>query len=278
MASDDDVRAEDLLDEIHAQRDLARKDRLEADAARQQSAEAARELEIRLSRIEDERRELLENARMEAERRVAEVEKDLDALRKELQRARQPLDALELTKAKTELIRSQVEKPVERKPEYASNPSGLRLGEKVRVRSIGMEGVVCGIGTDDVEVQVGSMRMRTRLSEIDRRIDLVAAQKEPEVPTRSFTGSGSSLAASPGMEIDLRGQRAEDALQAMERYIESAYLAGMPFVRIIHGKGTGRLRQVLREALRQSPHVERWEDGLRNEGGEGVTVAHLDLD
>jgi DNA mismatch repair protein MutS2 len=80
------------------------------------------------------------------------------------------------------------------------------------------------------------------------------------------------------MEIDLRGQRAEDALIAMERYIESAYLAGMPFVRIIHGKGTGKLRQVLRDALRASPHVTRWEDGLRNEGGEGVTVAHIQAD
>jgi DNA mismatch repair protein MutS2 len=278
MASDDDVRAEDLLDEIHAQRDLARIERQEAENARQKSVEAAKELEIRLSRIEDERRELLEKARIEAEKRVVEIENELDVLRKELLRARQPLDALESTRTKTESMRIQVEKPVERKPDYVSIKSGIRLGEKVRVRSIGMEGIVCGIGTDDVEVQVGSMRMRTRLSEIDRRIDLVAVQKEPELPTRSFTGTGSGFTASPGMEIDLRGQRAEDALLAMERYIESAYLAGMPFVRIIHGKGTGRLRQVLREALRQSSHVERWEDGLRNEGGEGVTVAHLDLD
>jgi DNA mismatch repair protein MutS2 len=277
-ASADDVRVEDLLDEIHAQRDLARKDRVEAEAARQKSIQSADELESRLVRIEDERRELLEQARLESERRVADVEKELEALRKDLQRARQPLDALEQTREKTRSIRAKVEKPVERKPEYTSVTSGLRLGEKIRIRSIGMEGFVCGLGTEDVEVQVGSMRMRARLSEIDRRIDLVATQKESEPPSRSFTGTGSSMSASPGMEIDLRGQRAEDALLAMERYIESAYLAGMPFVRIIHGKGTGRLRQVLREALKQSPHVNRWEDGLRNEGGEGVTVAHLEIE
>ena len=77
------------------------------------------------------------------------------------------------------------------------------------------------------------------------------------------------------MELDLRGQRAEDALDALDRYLESAYLAGLPFVRIIHGKGTGRLRQVIREALGQSPHVKNWESGGDKEGGDGVTVARL---
>lgn len=80
------------------------------------------------------------------------------------------------------------------------------------------------------------------------------------------------------MELDLRGMRAEDALDALDRYLENAYLAGLPFVRIIHGKGTGRLRQVIREALRESPHVKRQESGQDNEGGDGVTVAHLETD
>jgi DNA mismatch repair protein MutS2 len=77
------------------------------------------------------------------------------------------------------------------------------------------------------------------------------------------------------MELDLRGQRAEDALDVLDRYLESAFLAGLPFVRIIHGKGTGKLRQVIREALGQSQHVKNWEAGGDKEGGEGVTVAHL---
>ncbi len=80
------------------------------------------------------------------------------------------------------------------------------------------------------------------------------------------------------MEIDLRGQRVEDGLDALDRYLESAYLAGLPFVRIIHGKGTGRLRQVIREALGSSPHVKSWENGQEKEGGDGVTVARLAVD
>ena len=74
----------------------------------------------------------------------------------------------------------------------------------------------------------------------------------------------------------MRGKRADEALTDLDRFLDAAFLAGLPFVRIIHGKGTGKLRQVIRDALRQSPHVKRHESGQDGEGGDGVTVAHLD--
>jgi DNA mismatch repair protein MutS2 len=80
---------------------------------------------------------------------------------------------------------------------------------------------------------------------------------------------------SPGIEMDMRGQRVDEGLDALDRYLEKAYLAGLPFVHIIHGKGTGRLRESVREALVKSPFVDRFEGGGSSEGGEGVTVAHI---
>ncbi len=77
------------------------------------------------------------------------------------------------------------------------------------------------------------------------------------------------------MELHIRGKRADEALAELERYLEAAYAAGLPFVRIVHGKGTGTLRQLARQALNESPLVSRWETALDSEGGEGVTVAHL---
>jgi DNA mismatch repair protein MutS2 len=77
------------------------------------------------------------------------------------------------------------------------------------------------------------------------------------------------------MELDLRGQSAEDALAQLDDYLDRAYLAGMPFVRIIHGKGTGKLRQEVRTALRGHPHVSAWVSGQEGEGGDGVTVAKI---
>ena len=77
------------------------------------------------------------------------------------------------------------------------------------------------------------------------------------------------------MEIDLRGMRADDAVTEVERQIDAAFLQGMPFVRIIHGKGSGALRKVVREALQANPAVKSAETGKDQEGGEGVTIAFL---
>jgi DNA mismatch repair protein MutS2 len=75
------------------------------------------------------------------------------------------------------------------------------------------------------------------------------------------------------MEVSLRGMMVEEALEALERYLEKAYLSGLPFVRIVHGKGTGKLRAAVRDALRGHEFVKSFEEGAPNEGGEGVTVA-----
>jgi DNA mismatch repair protein MutS2 len=80
------------------------------------------------------------------------------------------------------------------------------------------------------------------------------------------------------MELDLRGKRVEEALEAVERRLDSAFLASMPFVRVIHGKGTGRLREAVREALDGSPYVASFRPGERGEGGDGVTVVDLAVD
>lgn len=77
------------------------------------------------------------------------------------------------------------------------------------------------------------------------------------------------------MELDIRGRLVEDGLAELERYLDAAYLAGLPWVRIIHGKGTGRLREAIRQALRASSLVSSLESGQDGEGGEGVTVAKL---
>ena len=73
----------------------------------------------------------------------------------------------------------------------------------------------------------------------------------------------------------MRGHRADEALESCDRYIEDAYQAGLPFVRIIHGKGTGALRAAIRDALADHPLVRRYESGPADAGGDGVTVAVL---
>ena len=148
----------------------------------------------------------------------------------------------------------------------------LKTGDRVYIRSLKTEGMVTEIGEDQIEVQVGKMRLKTDLRNIERSKDNVSTKigetDKNEQAERIFHPS-------PGFELHLRGMRADDALLKLERYLDDAYAAGLPYVRIVHGKGTGTLRQLVRQALSQSPLVSRWENALDNEGGDGVTIAHL---
>jgi DNA mismatch repair protein MutS2 len=190
------------------------------------------------------------------------------------------LDALKAVQERVEDLRANVEQPVVRRVVNSAPPRTLKLGDKVRLRTLNMEGVVSALGEEDLEVVLGNLRVRTRLSDVVRAGHVepaaegqtTAARHEAE---RARDPSPAPFAPSPGVELDLRGQRAEDALEALERYLESAYLSGMPYVRVIHGKGTGRLRQVIREELAKSEFVTGFESGKDNEGGDGVTVAQI---
>jgi DNA mismatch repair protein MutS2 len=124
-------------------------------------------------------------------------------------------------------------------------------------------------------VQVGKMRLKTDLRNITRsKAGEHAGGLNLEAEIYGSTHKV-LFQPSPGIELHLRGLRAEEALSKLARYIDGAYAAGLPFVRIVHGKGTGTLRQLVRQALSESSLVSRWENAMDNEGGGGVTIAHL---
>jgi len=276
----DDLRADNMLDEIHHQRDLARRARGAADRAKFETEKLRASLAARLEKIEDERLALLEKARLQSEEEVESLRAELEELRRALSRARQPLEALKPLQERIEDMQETVQAPVERRQVEKPSTNPIRLGEKVRVRSLKLDGLVTTLGESDVEVQIGVLRVRARLGDIQRGGESEESAPAPAPAIEKHGKKVKKEAAtpfypSPGMELDLRGQRAEDALDALDRYLESAFLAGLLYVRIIHGKGTGRLRQVVREALQESPHISHWENGQDNEGGEGVTIAHL---
>ncbi|MCX6067190.1 MAG: endonuclease MutS2 [Chloroflexi bacterium] len=275
----DELRADRLLDDIHKERNRSSRERENVEKARQRTDDIAK---------------------AEAELEVEVLKRSIGRLRTDLKKMRQPLDALEKLETKVEIIEEKTQIPVERqnpKVEIRPGPpSGLlKLGEKVIVRSLGSEGIITALSEGEAEVQIGSLRIRAKLGEIQRKSDLAENQDAEESQkivsgrtrrikqmadnmSTSQTSSHTSAAlgmATPSMELDLRGQRAEDALLMLDNYLDKAYLAGMPFVRIIHGKGTGKLRQEVRAALKQHAEVSSFEEGHPNEGGDGVTVAKI---
>ncbi len=272
-----DLRADKLLDDIRKERNRTSREREKLEKARAKLEAETRELEKRLEKIEDERRETLAKARAEGELEVAVLKRNIDSLKAQLKKASQPLQAIKAIEEKMEKMEEKVEQPVERKSNQSSVNSNqsLKLGERVTVGSLNAEGVVTALGESDAEVQIGTVRMRARLSDLIRKSEKQTADDRPKTVSNQSSSTVHRQASSPGMEVDLRGLMAEDALDKMERYLEQAFLSGLPWVRIIHGKGTGRLRQAVREALRGHEYVKSFEEGGDKEGGDGVTVAKL---
>jgi DNA mismatch repair protein MutS2 len=145
----------------------------------------------------------------------------------------------------------------------------ISSGDLVRVTSLGMEGTVLSVDGDQVEVSIGALRTRVDVT------DVVHLQRTPPVEVETKGVRVSIKAESPGIEIDLRGLTVANTLDRLDRYIDEASLASLPWVRIIHGKGTGKLRREVRRYINNHPLVTSYEAARENEGGEGVTIAHL---
>jgi len=275
----DDLRADKLLDDIRKERNRTSRERQKLEKARDRLETQTKEIEKRLEKIEDERREVLAKARAEGELEVAVLRSNIDSLKSQLKKAKQPLEAIQSIEDKIERVEEKITAPVERRQTIDDGPSSsivhrpLSLGERVLVSTLNAEGVVTALGESDAEVQIGSLRVRARMAELVRKSEdtsKVESQKSSDLRLSTFD-SGKS----PGLELNLRGKLVDEGLDELEKYLERAYSAGLLFVRIVHGKGTGKMRDAVRNALKGSEYVTSFEEPKDNEGGAGVTIAKI---
>src|SRR5687768_6443256 len=277
----DDLRADKLLDDIRKERNRTSRERQKLEKARDRLEAQTKELEKRLEKIEDERREVLAKARAEGELEVAVLKQNIESLKSQLKKAKQPLEAIKAIEEKIEKIEEKVVAPVERRQTIDHGQSStivnrpLSLGDRVNVSTLNAEGVVTALGESDAEVQIGSLRVRARLMDLVRKGQEAERQVIKEQSSVSSRPSTVTSTKSPGLELNLRGKLVDEGLDELEKYLERAYSAGLLFVRIVHGKGTGKLRDAVRNALKASPYVTSFEEPKENEGGAGVTVANI---
>lgn len=273
LVSPEELEAESLLAEIQEAHRVATAARDEALLAQRRLAEEGRQLAARLATIDGERTSILGEARAEARRELAAVREEIEALRAEMSE-RPSMSALGdewLAQAQARLAeqeRSVRPLPPPRPPEELSLPGEVKVGDTVRIRGLNTTGQVTALDGDTAEVQVGNFNVTVQVSELERR-----AHPKPVEPETPAVQAG--MPRTPAAELDLRGQRVEEALPTLEKYLDDAFLAAMPLVRIVHGKGTGALRQAVRQQLRDHPLVKSHRSGERGEGGSGVTVAYL---
>jgi DNA mismatch repair protein MutS2 len=282
MLSGEELRAEDMLEDLHELRLEAARTRDAERRARREAEQEAQKLRDRLANIEEERRKILRQAEEEAREEIEDLRKELRDLKRRLAAIPSPeirtaVEELEedLESLEEESVLPEPEPLVESAPAPPPEPApaGLerrpRPGDTVRVKSLGMEAAVADIEGDEVEVQMGAMRTRVPLKDVTVLSQGPASQPEPIV-ARSTARS-----ASPGIQLDLRGLTAAEARQRLDRYIDDAAMAELPWVRIVHGKGTGTLRREVRNFLSGHPLITSYEVAPEREGGDGATVARL---
>ena len=286
MVASKDLDADKLLDEIHRTReDIHRKETRIADLLEQIEAERL-ELRERLSKLEDERRNILIDARRKAEGEIEDFRKEVKRLRQDLRKASLPLEQLQaIQDASTKLI-EYAQAPLNENdavqvPDVAEDGWRPRLGDAVWLESLKVEGVIEELNAKgEAMVQVGALKVRAtthdmrKATKLDRKIAQKEASRRRERPETEREDS-ITPPKSPGLELDLRGQRVEGALRSLDEYIDAAYLSGLPFARIIHGKGTGALRKAIRDMLDSHALIIKVAEANPNEGGAGVTIIYM---
>jgi len=271
LLTPDDQRVDTLLQDIRQRREEA-SEALERARQSEETANALqRQAEQMRAEAERERRTAREDALVVAEQDLSEAR---DALRR-LQRDR---ETLQIAKDQVEERRREVDRAADtvrvfRQETRAARPAvmgkkPISAGDRVRVIPLEQEGEVIATSGEFADVMLGALKMRQPLVDLER---LGRVRQESGRARVSAPPAGPA----PNLEIDLRGYRAAEIEAMLETYLESAYRSGMPFVRIIHGKGTGALRKVVRDYLAQHPVVASAETAPANQGGDGATVALL---
>ncbi|MFO7698870.1 MAG: Smr/MutS family protein, partial [Anaerolineae bacterium] len=272
LVSAESMSADVLLANVKAANEAAAQERSAAEETHRQARELERELRYKLSQIEEARRAVIAEAREQAR-------EELEQVRTELRNWRQRAAANATVEPVKEIL--QVLDRLEERIEHVE-PTGapvdvdagdevLHVGDRVWVPSLGQEGVLQEIEGDSALVSLGGFRLRTELDRLQFRGRTLAA----EAPQPAST-IRRPLTASPGLELHLRGMRAAEVPELVDRYVEQAYLSGLPWVHIVHGKGGGVLKQIVRDQLRGNPLVKAFRGGELNEGGEGITVVVLE--
>lgn len=278
----EDIQFEDLISDLEYNRTKAREEREKAIKYLKEAEKERQKLAERESELELARQQILRKAREEARMILRQAKEEADQIIRELNKLSQMAAERERNKA-MEQYRMKLKQSLERvEDELAvkSRPSQMhhepvkevRLGETVFITTLGQKGQVLTLPDDNGEimVQVGIMKVAVKLSDVRK----VEENVNPAAAIIS-TKKPSPRLASVSPEISVRGQTVDEALMNVDKYLDDAFLAGLKQVTIIHGKGTGALREAIHQYLRHHPHVNSFRLGKYGEGESGVTIVEI---
>ena len=280
MMSANDTNFEDVLSQLEAQRQQMEQARTEAERLRLETEKQKKQSEAYYNEIREQKEKAAQQARKEAQyiiddaRRTAnQVYEELKQLRKQM---RDSADVQNSNERQAELRRSlnEAEQRLTGEPRRAERPKPsreIRVGDTVELLKFGSKATVLAISKDGAyQLQAGIMKLTAKADEI------ALCENQPKGNAKKIIeGKVRELKAAAASELDIRGMAADEALPVLDNFLDGAYLASLPTVRIIHGKGTGVLRAMVHDELRRSKYVKSFRSGVYGEGENGVTIAEL---
>ena len=250
-----------------------------ARAAELRAAESLRQADEERRRARQERDELVQSARNEAERLVADLRDDVKETRRSLERETVTAPGLDAAVARAEGRLDLLPDAPPEPPPPARVPHEWRLGERARSMSGGWEGRIAALerGGRRATLEAGGMRVTVDVDDLELSAPgSIGRRSRVEKPgDTGTTALGLDRARSVASSLDLRGARVDEALEALGRYLDDASLAGLDKVLIIHGQGTGALRDAVRAEAGSHPLVKAVRAGERGEGGDGASIVTL---
>lgn len=263
----------EMIADLETRRKMAETEYLEARHYVEEAEGLYRDLKEAYSFFFEEREKELSKARKQANKVVAEAEERAEEIISDIRKlqltGQGAVKEHQLIDAKTQLANlHQQEDPLAKNKvlKKAKEQKKLKVGDEVIVNTYGQRGTLLKkAGDHDWQVQIGILKMT--VSEDD--LTPVAPLAEPK---QRVTTVRSSQASHVPAQLDLRGKRYEEALNEVDQYLDAAILAGYPQVTIVHGKGTGALRQGITDYLKNHRSVQKYEFAPANQGGNGATI------
>ncbi len=273
---------EDVISQLEQQRQQMENARLEAEKLRQETAKIKQQSEAYQAQLQKEKEKAMESARREAQGIIDEARaaanlasEELKALRKQLQDS---ADTTGINQRQSELRRAlnETEDRIRANQPARERPQSTReilVGDTVELLKLGMKASVLAINKDgSYQLQAGIMKLTAKADEIY----LLEHENPYKTKLAHPAHSGREMKmAAMASEIDLRGMDTVEAICVLDRYMDEAMRAKLSSVRIIHGKGTGALRQAVHQSLKRNKFVKKFRLGVYGEGEDGVTIAEF---
>ena len=275
------VKFEDVISELEKNRILSEREKNKAQSIKQEAENIKKEMAKRNKILDEKTEKILEKARAEAKKIIEDAKRETEDALKQIKKAQKMKD---LTEANREMerarqkINKKSKENAENNPEKPSvntkAPKSVKLGDSVEIVSMGQKGTVVTLPdrSGALTVKVGIMKLKSNLSDLR----LIKEEKPKQKQNRAAGGMGDGAKyMNVSTELDLRGENIEDSIYILEKFLDDAVLSSLTQVRIIHGKGTGALRQGIHQYLRKQPRVESFALASYGEGDSGVTIVKL---